>query len=215
VGIPAEPPDRGRRPTAHEVRAGQSWDACYAGGPAPWDIGGPQPAVARLAAAGALVGPVLDVGCGRGENALFLAAQGLAVMGTDVAETALDCARAAAQARGLSVEFVAGDALQLELPTRNFATVLDSGLFHTFDPAEQERYAASLAGLTAAAGRLYLLGFSALGPSTGPHPVSPEDIRRAFAPVRGWRVATIEPETLLTRFHPRGVSAWLARIHRA
>jgi SAM-dependent methyltransferase len=90
-----------RRPTSHERLAGQPWDASYHGGPAPWDIGRPQPAVVRLAAAGAFTGAVLDAGCGTGENALHVAALGLPVLGLDVAETALAIARQKAEDRRL------------------------------------------------------------------------------------------------------------------
>lgn len=55
-----------RAPTSHERMAGQSWDASYQDGPAPWDIGGPQPAVERLVTARGFTGAVLDVGCGTG-----------------------------------------------------------------------------------------------------------------------------------------------------
>ena len=41
-----------------------SWDEAYAGAPAPWDIGRPQPAFVRLAEQGLLSGRVLDSGCG-------------------------------------------------------------------------------------------------------------------------------------------------------
>src|SRR5579872_4824768 len=93
--------------------AGQPWDASYRDGPAPWDIGTPQPAIVRLAAAGAFAGAVLDAGCGTGENALYLAALGLSVLGVDVAETALARARAKAVERGISAEFSAADAFGL------------------------------------------------------------------------------------------------------
>ena len=56
---------------------GEPWDASYQDGPAPWDTGRPQPAIVRLAGAGRFTGTVLDVGCGTGENALFLAARGI------------------------------------------------------------------------------------------------------------------------------------------
>jgi len=111
---------------------GLPWDASYHDGPAPWDIGRPQPAVVRLASGGGFAGAVLDAGCGTGENALHVASLGLSVLGVDVAETALAIAREKARDRGIEVEFAAVDAFQLERLGRRFQTVLDCGLFHTF-----------------------------------------------------------------------------------
>ena len=42
-------PDAIRPPTSHERMSGRPWDASYYDGPAPWDVGRPQPTVARLA----------------------------------------------------------------------------------------------------------------------------------------------------------------------
>jgi SAM-dependent methyltransferase len=67
----------GREPTSHERRFDRPWDASYTDGPAPWDLGRPQPAIAQIVASGAFVGTVLDVGCGSGENALLIASSGL------------------------------------------------------------------------------------------------------------------------------------------
>ena len=100
-GTFAGDPYSGRRPTSHEQRSGQPWDASYHDGPAPWDVVGPQPAIVRLASEGGFVGAVLDAGCGTGENALHLASLGLQVLGVDVAETALAIAREKAEDRGL------------------------------------------------------------------------------------------------------------------
>src|SRR5262245_2509378 len=150
-------PFGGRQPTSHERMTGVPWDASYHDGPAPWDIGRPQPVFVRLAAEGAFVGPVLDAGCGTGENTLHLASLGLSVLGVDVAETALAMAREKAVARGLDVEFATADALHLERLERTFQTVLDSGLFHTFDAQERPHYVASLASVTARDGMLYVL----------------------------------------------------------
>jgi SAM-dependent methyltransferase len=194
---------------------GLPWDASYRDGPAPWDVGRRQPAIARLAAAGGFAGAVLDAGCGTGENALHLASLGLSVLGVDVAETALAIARAKADQRGIEVEFAAADALQLERLGRRFATVLDCGLFHTFDGDERPGYVASLASVTERDGTLYVLCFSDVGPDTGPHPVSQQELRAAFGPSSGLTVATIEPDRVQTRFHDDdGAPAWLATIKR-
>ena len=215
-GTLADDPFGGRHPTSHERMAGQPWDASYRRDePAPWDIGTPQPAIVRLASAGAFAGAVLDAGCGTGENALHLASLGLPVLGVDVAETALAIARAKAAERGIEAEFAVADALRLAHLGRRFETVLDSGLFHTFDGGERPGYVASLASVTEPGGTLYVLCFSDDGPGTGPHPVSREELRAAFGAGTGWNVAAIEPDRVQTRFRDdNGAPAWFATIKR-
>jgi SAM-dependent methyltransferase len=205
----------GRHPTSHERMTGLPWDASYHDGPPPWDIGQPQPAIVRVASDGRFVGSVLDAGCGTGENALHVAALGLSVLGVDVAETALAIAREKAADRGIEVEFAAADAFLLERLGRKFHTVVDCGLFHTFDDDERPRYVASVASVTEHGGTLYVLCFSDEGPDTGPHPISQQELRAAFNPRCGWNIAAIDPDRIQTRFHEgEGAPAWLATIKR-
>src|SRR5262249_48872474 len=159
-GTFADDPYSSRHPTSHERLTGLPWDASYHDGHAPWDIGQPQPAIVRLASEGGFAGAVLDAGCGTGENALHVASLGLSVLGVEVAETALAIGRAKADDRGIEVEFAAVDAFQLERLGRRFETVLDCGLFHTFDGDERPGYVASLASVTDHDGTLYLVCFS-------------------------------------------------------
>lgn len=194
--------------------AGRPWDASYHDGPAPWDIGRPQPALVRLASEGEFMAPVLDAGCGTGENSLYLASLGLPVLGVDVAETALAMARKKAEDRKLEIEFAAADALHLDRLGRRFKTVLDCGLFHTFDRDERPIYVASLASVTEYDGIVYVLCFSDHGPETGPHPISEEELRAAFHPRDGWKIASIKPDRIHTRFHDNGAPAWFATIRR-
>jgi SAM-dependent methyltransferase len=191
---------------------GVPWDASYADGPAPWEFGGAQPAVVKLAAGGGFEGAVLDAGCGSGDNALHLASLGLSVLGVDVAETALARARLKAEELGLEVEFAYADALHLEELGRTFDTVLDSALFHTFGVEERRPYVESLASVVAPGGTLYVLCFSDEGPDVGPHPVAEDDLRAAFAD--GWTITAIESTGVATRFHENGASAWLATLQR-
>ena len=208
-------PDVGRPPTSHERMSGRSWDASYYDGPAPWDVGRPQPTVARLALEGRFTGTVLDAGCGTGENSLLVAALGLPVLGVDVAETALSMAREKAAERGVAAEFEWADALRLELLGRRFDTVLDCGLFHSFDGGERQEYVASVASAAGKGATLYVLCFSDVGSDTGPHPVSRDELAAPFGPGSGWNVAAIEPDRVLTRFHDdHGAPAWLATIKR-
>jgi SAM-dependent methyltransferase len=194
--------------------AGGSWDDAYTQGWAPWDIGRPQPVFVRLADAGEFSSPVLDSGCGTGEHALMLAERGLEVMGVDVAPTAIGRAREKAAERELSVDFKVGDVLALDRLGRTFATVLDSGVFHTFDDADRPRYVASLASVVEPGGVIHLLCFSEHTPGDwGPRRVTRAELREAFDD--GWTVERISAE----RFDVReGFAdqphAWLARIVR-
>jgi len=224
-GTLADDPFRGRRPTSHERMTGEPWDASYSDGPAPWDIGRPQPAIVRLASAGGFAGAVLDAGCGTGEHALLVASLGLPVLGVDVAETALAIAREKAAQKKINdrdiaqdlgnVEFALADAFHLERLGRRFETVLDCGLFHTFNGDERLEYVASLASVTEHDGTLYVLCFSDDVPDTGPHPIRQEELRAAFNPDNGWNVAAIKPDRIHTRFHgDDGAPAWFATIKR-
>jgi ubiquinone/menaquinone biosynthesis C-methylase UbiE len=100
------------------------------------------------------------------------------ILGVDVAETAIAMAQKKAQDRGIPAEFITADAFQLDRFGRRFQTVLDCGLFHTFDDDdERTRYVASLASVTEHSATLYVLCFSDVGFDIGPHPVSQEELR--------------------------------------
>jgi SAM-dependent methyltransferase len=214
--LSAEDPYGARAPTSHERQAGRPWDESYRDGPAPWDIEAPQPAVVRLAGEGAFAGAVLDAGCGTGENGLHIASLGLEVLGVDVAETAVAMARAKATARGVDAAFVTADALHLDRLGRQFDTVLDCALCHTFDGEERREYVASVASVTVHGGSLYVLCFSDTGPdeTLGPHPVSAQELTAAFDAGGEWSMSSVSPESLQTRFSPNGAPAWLAKVTR-
>lgn len=141
----------------------------------------------------------------------------LVISGTeeiDIFRIPLRFAREKARERGIKIEFATADALHLERLDRSFNTVLDCGLFHTFDSDERPLYVASLASATEQDGTLYVLCFSDDAPNTGPHPVSRDELRAAFHPGQGWKVSGIEPDRIQTRYHENGAPAWLATIKR-
>jgi cyclopropane fatty-acyl-phospholipid synthase-like methyltransferase len=197
---------------------GGSWDDAYRLNQAPWEIGRPQPAMQHLADNGQLEEPILDSGCGTGEHALMAASMGLQVKGVDVAQTAIERARAKARARGLQVEFLVGDVLALrDVPRLEppFRTVIDTGCFHTFANADRPLYAASLASVVEPGGVLHLLCFSEHTPGTeGPRRVTQGEIHATFS--RDWWVDRIEADQFaVSNLWPGGApSAWLARIVR-
>jgi SAM-dependent methyltransferase len=196
-------------------RATVGWDGAYRSGHPPWDIDRPQPVFVRLADAGEVQPPVLDCGCGTGEQTLMLAERGIDVLGLDLAPSAIAAARRKAAERGLASEFMVGNALALADLDRTFATVIDSGVFHVFNDADRARYVAGLAAVLRAGGVLHLLCFSEHTPGTGgPRRVTRAELRAAFA--EGWEVERIEAARfeVLGDFADDPPHAWLARVVR-
>jgi cyclopropane fatty-acyl-phospholipid synthase-like methyltransferase len=190
------------------------FDAWYRSAePPPWEVGGPQPEVVRLAGEGAFRGGVLDVGCGTGEHALYLAARGVRVTGVDASPVAVERAQAKARERGLQVPFAVADALDLGALKQRFETALDSGLFHVFDDDERKRYAQSLGEAVGSGGQVHLICFSdEEPPGAGPRRVSEWDLKATF---RGLFVlSAIRPARFQSRLHPGGARAWCATLTR-
>ena len=189
-------------------------------GQAPWDTGRPQPAIVKLAEADQIRGSVLDVGCGTGENVLYLAARGHEAWGLDFVPVAIERANAKAAERGIEVHFVVGNALELGKLGRQFDTAIDCGLFHTFTDEERPIFVRSLTEVLGGGGLLYLLCFSDEQPGTqGPRRISRQEIQDAFHD--GWDVKKIEPTHFESiprpgglEFGPDGPKAWLATIER-
>lgn len=193
-------------------RRADEFDALYASTP-PWDIGRPQPAFSQLARTDQLRGRILDVGCGTGEHALMAAALGLETVGVDAAPSAIAIAKHKAEERRLQVWFLVADALDLPSLAATFDTVLDCGLFHSFDDDERARYVDSLRAVIPIGGHYHMLCFSDRQPGDwGPRRIRSEEIVASFAD--GWRIELIQPTVLDLTIDQNGVSAWLAAISR-
>jgi 2-polyprenyl-3-methyl-5-hydroxy-6-metoxy-1,4-benzoquinol methylase len=89
--------------------------------------------------AGRITGPILDAGCGTGENALCFAGRGQQVTGIDFLEEPITRARRKATERGLSATFLVQDAVALKDWSEQFQNVIDSGLFHVFSDEDRMR----------------------------------------------------------------------------
>lgn len=169
----------------------------YAEGTPPWDIGRPQPEMVALEAAGTFGPRVLDVGCGTGETALFLAERGHEVTGIDAVPAAIEAARAKAMERGLDVCFRVADVLDaLPIVIGSFQSVVDVGFFHSLSDDQRVDFASKLAGVLDPGGAYAMLCFSDRVPGPwGPRRVSEAEIRATFSGPQ-WRVRGVRPAEL-------------------
>jgi cyclopropane fatty-acyl-phospholipid synthase-like methyltransferase len=200
--------------TPHHARRPGGPDDLYRT-PPPWDIGRPQGVFRALADSGAIRGRVLDSGCGTGEHVLMCAGLGLDAIGIDLAAAALRRAEEKARERGRTARFLRQDARRVAELGESFDTVLDCGLFHSFDAGERAAYVSGLRAVLAPGGRCFLLCFSDRQPAGDwpwVHRVTQADITSAFAD--GWHVDSIEPATIEITTDPDGIRAWSAALRR-
>lgn len=191
------------------------WDQRYRSGNTPWDRGEPDSHLVRfLGELEISSGRALDLGCGTGTNAIWLAQQGLEVTGLDLSPLAIEKAKGRAERASVAVDFQVTDALTEELPPGPFDLVTDRGFFHIFAQPEDRAQLAKKVADRLRDGGIWL---SVLGSTEGPP-------RKAGPPRRsaGEITAAVEPflEVLELRGvdldpidHP-GVRAWVLQARR-
>jgi SAM-dependent methyltransferase len=107
------------------------WDSAYRGSGKPgWDIGRPARDLVQAVADGQLrPGRVVELGCGSGTNAIFLAKKGFDVTALDIAPTAIAIAQEKAKKAGVQVRGLVADVLA---PPKlgTFDLIFDRGCYH-------------------------------------------------------------------------------------
>lgn len=189
------------------------FEQAYQNHTAPWEIGIPQPAIQALAEAEKIIGDVLDLGCGSGENALLLNARGHMVWGIDISPSAIAEARKKETSDPDNLTFVVGDALKIEVLGEGFHTIIDSGFFHYLSDPEREAYLEGLHHVMFPNSRLFLLCCSDQSKiDWGPRPIRRSELRHLFTAARGFKVEAIQPSHYQLNDHAHDLKAWLAEI---
>jgi SAM-dependent methyltransferase len=183
------------------------WNERYASGePLPWDTGQPDPMLVEVIESRALApGRTLEVGCGTGTNALYLAERGFEVLGVDISPLAVEKAREKARGR---CRFEVIDFLAAAPPGGPFQVVFDRGCLHVFDEArDRARFAERVAAQLVDGGVWLSLIGSTEGPPRdgGPPRRSARDVIDAIEP----SLEIVTFRTAEFRVEERQLKAWL------
>jgi SAM-dependent methyltransferase len=110
----------------------QRWNNRYREGDTPWDSGLRSRELARvLKDEGITVGRTLELGCGTGTNAFYLAQHGFDVTAVDLSATALEVARTKAKEADRQITFIEADVCSLAWRGEPFDFLFDRGCYHS------------------------------------------------------------------------------------
>jgi SAM-dependent methyltransferase len=135
------------------------YDAWYRWGTPPW-VGAARDELVGLVGAGRIrPGRAIDLGCGVGDNAVFLARHGFDVTGVDFAPSAVRRARAKAREAGVPAVFRVADLTRLDRDLGTFDLLVDYGTLDDLGPAERDAYVARVVPLARPGGQFLLWCF--------------------------------------------------------
>lgn len=173
-------------PGAAAARRRLQWDLPYQReGMATWDIQKPSPELRRVLLSG-VVKPcrAVEIGCGSGNDAIYLASQGFDVTAIDISPTALRIAQQKALQAGVKVKWILADVLKPP-DLGKFDFLYDRGCYHDIRRHDLSGYLAAIRTLTHDASRLLILAGSANADSYwrfhGPPRVKKKDLLDDFA----------------------------------
>jgi 2-polyprenyl-3-methyl-5-hydroxy-6-metoxy-1,4-benzoquinol methylase len=134
------------------ARAQSTWDERYR--EQQWPA---QPDAALQELVGSLApGSALDLGCGPGRNAVWLARQGWSVTGVDASSVGLEQAAARARASGVTLQLVNADLRHYHPPEATFDLVVVANMH--FDPEERSAFFGRAAAALVPGGHIFIIG---------------------------------------------------------
>jgi SAM-dependent methyltransferase len=106
----------------------------------PWDIGKPDFNLIETVTKTPIKScKVLEIGCGTGDNSIWLAQKHFQVTGTDISEIAIEKAREKALKSDVRCAFLVVDFLRNQIEGAPFGFVFDRGCFHSFNSGKERK----------------------------------------------------------------------------
>ena len=159
---------------------------------------------------------ILDVGCGAGQNAIYLASRGFDVTRVDVSAKAIAIAKENADEAGVDVTFITLDALDIGTLAKKFDTVTDFGLLHNIVGDDRKSYVRALGEVCVSQGQFLMLCFGdqageyEVYPNRYPRPMSQDEIRAIFS--EGWHIDWCRMGMLKSNEKFDNYSSWLTAM---
>jgi SAM-dependent methyltransferase len=120
------------------AKSAADWDKRYVDNELPWDSGKPDVHLRRFIESLRITPcEVLEIGCGTGTNAIWLAGLGFDVVGLDLSPTAIKIAETKASEAKASCRWLAANFMKDPVPGSPFGLVFDRGCFHVLDEAQE------------------------------------------------------------------------------
>ena len=166
-------------PPAPSLAEDSDWDSHYRFGTPPWETGQPAAELVRVVTERVLRPMrVLELGCGTGADAVFLAKRGFEVTAVDSSPTAIERARTRAEQSGALLRIVLEDVFEFGEQCGAFDLVYDAGFYHFVRRTRLSRFLDLLWRVTCP-GSLYFVLAGSTGEEAegGPPQVSEEELR--------------------------------------
>jgi SAM-dependent methyltransferase len=168
----------------HPILGADFWEGRYQSGTTRWDIGQPAPPLISLLQSDQAPKPgrLIALGCGRGHDALWFAANGFEVVGIDFAPSAIATCKDAAAASGLPATFRQQDMFELADLAGQFDYVLEHTCFCAIAPEQRQAYVQVVNSLLRPGGEFIGLFWAHQRPGGPPYGASLTEIRDLFRP---------------------------------
>jgi methyl halide transferase len=202
------------QPPAAKIVRPPDWDQMYREGTPPWETGRPAAELIRLVNEGMIHrGSALEIGCGTGCNAIYLAKLGFDITAVDNSPTALERARTRAEQCDALLRLVLDDVYVFSENAGSFDLVYEAGFYHFVRRVNLSRYLDMLWHVTRPGSYyLSLAGSDEEQAEGGPPSVSRDDIHNELG--RLFEIVQVRPFRFESPAREEGFAGWSCLMRR-
>jgi SAM-dependent methyltransferase len=201
-------------PIRRDPNAPPDWNDMYRMGTPPWDSGAAEPELVALVENGTIKPcPVLELGCGTGADAVYLAKKRFEVTAVESSPIALERARARAEREEALLRLVLGDVFDFTKKSAPLEFIYDRGFYHSVRQKDLDRFLDMLWRITQP-GSMYLVlaGNSNEKTEDGPPGVSEDEIRNELG--RLFEFEHLKPFRFQSPAREDGYLGWSCLLRR-